>query len=342
MRCGLLYFYDVMGISLFQFSFKIKTLLRNFKKHNRRKIDYMVYCITIKLLNTSLVFCIVEREFYIKSEKYIMPTTKTGWEFEKRVHFDEIVTNYDEIRPNYPDKLFEDLIEYAGAGANKKALEIGAGTGKATLPILEAGYSVTAVELGSNMAAFLSDKYKKYKNFNVIVSAFEEADVEENSYDLIYAASSIHWVDAKIGLPKIKNLLKNEGTIALLRYNFSSENDESLDAAYEKYFRTHYLSSRKPIKKTHNDLKNPDGFLGRYGFNGLDEYNFKDITLNFYDTEIIYSAEEYIKLFETMADHRDLPEKNKAGLYNEIIKIINQNGGKYKMDYIFQVYMGKK
>ena len=275
-----------------------------------------------------------------------MATTKTGWEFEKRVHFDEIVTNYDEIRPNYPDKLFVDLIEYAGTGTNKKALEIGAGTGKATRPILEAGYNVTAVEIGANMAAFLSDKYQSYKAFNVIVSAFEDADAEENAYDLIYAASSIHWVDAKVGCPKIKRLLKNEGTIALLRYNFSSEDDESLDAAYEKYFRTHYLSSQRygkaAEKRTHDDLRNPAGFLNRYGFNGLEEYGFKDIILNFYDVEIIYTADEYIKLYETMADHRDLPEKNKTGLYNEITKIINQNGGKYKMDYIFQVYMGRK
>ena len=273
-----------------------------------------------------------------------MPTTKTGWEFEKRVHFDEIVTKYDEIRPNYPNRLFVDLIEYSGKGTDKKALEIGAGTGKATRPILEAGYNVTAVEIGANMAAFLSDKYKSYKDFNVIVSSFEDANIEENEYDLIYAASSIHWVDAKIGCPKIKRLLKNGGTIALLRYNFSSEDDESLDAAYDKYFRTHYLSraGEKPIKRTHDDLRNPDGFLTRYGFNGLEEYNFKDITLNFYDIEIIYTADEYIKLYETMADHRDLPEKNKTGLYNEVTRIINQNGGKYKMDYIFQVYMGRK
>jgi ubiquinone/menaquinone biosynthesis C-methylase UbiE len=275
-----------------------------------------------------------------------MATTKTGWEPEKRTHFDEIVTNYDKIRPNYPDKLFANLIEYAGLGINKKALEIGAGTGKATRPILEAGYNVTAVEIGANMAAFLSDKYKGYKNFNVIVSAFEDADLQENAYDLIYAASSIHWVDAKIGCPKIKRLLKNGGTVALLRYNFSSESDEILDAAYEKYFRTHYLSSQRygkaTVKRTHDDLRNPAGFLARYGFNGLEEYEFKDITLNFYDVEIIYTADEYIELYETMADHRDLPEKNKTALYSEITKLINQNGGKYKMDYIFQVYMGRK
>jgi len=274
-----------------------------------------------------------------------MATMKTGWEPEKRTHFDEIVMKYDKIRPNYPNELFSDLFEYTGTGINKKALEIGAGTGKATRPILEAGYDVTAVEIGANMAAFLSDKFKAYTDFNVIVSAFEDAELEEDAYDLVYAASSIHWVDAKVGCPKIKRLLKNGGTIALLRYNFSSETDESLEAAYDKYYRTYYLSSQrygKAEKRTHDDLRNPAGFLNRYGFSGLEEYGFKDITLNFYDVEIIYTADEYIELYETMADHRDLPEANKTGLYREITKIINQNGGRYKMDYIFQVYMGRK
>ena len=274
-----------------------------------------------------------------------MATLKTGWEFEKRTHFDEIVLNYDKIRPDYPNKLFSDLFKYAGKGVNKKALEIGAGTGKATRPVLDAGYNLTAVEIGANMAAFLSDKFKRYKNFNVIVSAFENAKLEENAYDLVYAASSIHWVDAKIACPKIKRILKDGGTIALMRYNFSSETDESLEEAYDKYYRTYYLSSQrygKAEKRTHDDLRNPAGFLNRYGFNSLEEYGFKDIVLNFYDVQIIYTAEEYIELYETMADHRELPEANKTGLYTEITKIINQNGGQYKMDYIFQVYMGRK
>ena len=45
----------------------------------------------------------------------------TGWEPEKRTHFDEIVLNYDKIRPEYPEKLFADAIDFIGAG-NKKAL----------------------------------------------------------------------------------------------------------------------------------------------------------------------------------------------------------------------------
>ncbi|MFA6729696.1 MAG: hypothetical protein WCR95_01700 [Eubacteriales bacterium] len=57
---------------------------------------------------------------------------KTGWERNNRTHFDEIVANYEKVRWDYPDELFADIIRYAGRGAGKRAVEIGAGTGKAT------------------------------------------------------------------------------------------------------------------------------------------------------------------------------------------------------------------
>ena len=58
-----------------------------------------------------------------------MKNVKTGWERENKVHFDEIVANYDKARWVYPVELFSDIFEYMGAG-HKNALEIGAGTGK--------------------------------------------------------------------------------------------------------------------------------------------------------------------------------------------------------------------
>lgn len=100
---------------------------------------------------------------------------RTGWEREKRTHFDEIVENYDRIRPEFPGTLYADIFEYVGTDTVKKALEIGAGTGKATVPFLDAGYDVIAVEIGVNMASFLRERFKKFRNFSVRIAAFEDA-----------------------------------------------------------------------------------------------------------------------------------------------------------------------
>lgn len=148
-----------------------------------------------------------------------MANNVTGWERDRRVHFNDIVENYDSIRPEYPLELFHDIFNYSENTTRKSALEIGAGTGKATTPFLSAGYDVTAVEIGSNMADFLIKRFSDHEKFNVVISSFEDAVLQENSYDLIYAATAFHWIDVKIGCPKALRLLKDGGTIALFRYN---------------------------------------------------------------------------------------------------------------------------
>ena len=70
---------------------------------------------------------------------------RTGWERENRTHFDEIVTNYDRIRWNYPDELFADIALYIGQRKEIDTIEIGAGTGIATRPFLDMGYTVRQV-----------------------------------------------------------------------------------------------------------------------------------------------------------------------------------------------------
>ena len=138
-------------------------------------------------------------------------------------------------------------MDYSRTGG-KKAVEIGAGTGKATAPMLNAGYDVTAVEMGANMAEFIHDKFKHWDNFNVVVTDFESAVLPENTYDLIYAASAFHWVDAGVGCPKVFRLLKNGGTFALFRNNAVPEDGnvlyEEIQAVYDKYYYRHYIISR--------------------------------------------------------------------------------------------------
>lgn len=275
-----------------------------------------------------------------------MAIMETGWERSKRVLFNDIVENYNNIRPEYPLALFDDIFKYLGLTTQKSALEIGAGTGKATKPFLDAGYDVTAVELGSNMADFLSKRYNGYKGFQVVVSSFEDAILQENSYDLIYAASAFHWVDAKIGCPKALRLLKDGGTIALFRYNaIAADGDELYDeiqAVYDKYYYSYYTSSSRPVKKSREDFLKKSEIYISYRFSDLADYGFQDIAMKFYDGARTYSADEYITLLETMSDHKSLPDNNRQSLYAGIKKAIIKHGGKHTVNYIFQLYMGRK
>lgn len=275
-----------------------------------------------------------------------MSSNVTGWERDRRSHFDEIVSGYDKIRPEYPNELFHDIFEYCKHSNNKKAIEIGAGTGKATNHFLKAEYDVTAVELGDNMSEFLLKRFAEYKNFNVITAAFEEANIKDNNYDLIYAATAFHWVNAEIGLPKALRLLKNGGTIALFRYNMipsaGEELYEEIQAIYDQYYYSYYKTNDRPVRKSKADFEKSSEIYKSYRFEDLGAYGFNDVEMKFYDDQKAYNADEYIALLDTMSDHRALPEENKLALYESVKRAILRCENSYKVDFIFQLYMGRK
>jgi SAM-dependent methyltransferase len=271
----------------------------------------------------------------------------TGWEMEKRTHFDEIVENYDRIRPDYPIEIFEDVIKYSGLRKGGKALEIGAGTGKATGFFVKSGYDVTAVEIGANMAGFLHARFDGYDNFRVVVSSFEEAALEGNSYDQIYAASAFHWVNADIGCPKVFHWLKNGGAVALIRYNSIPAPGherlyEDIDDAYMKHYFSYYTSKRMMPDNTKEIFYTPKLISEGYGFEDLRAYGFTDVTMSLYEKELAFTADEFIVFKETLADHRGLPDENKAALYAGVKEAVNKHGGLYRDIHVFQLYMGKK
>ena len=268
---------------------------------------------------------------------------KIGWERQNRTHFDEIVANYDITRPEYPAALISDIFDYMQADTGKKALEIGAGTGKATQSFLSAGYNVTAVEIGTNMVEFLKKRFENHQNFKVINDSFEEASLKNAEYDLIYAASAFHWVDAEIGCPKALRLLKQGGTLALFRYNVLPADGEKLyeeiQAVYEKYFHKPYI---RPTKTTKEEYGEPAKIFKGFRCKDLREYGFTDVTMKFYDVPRSFGADDYISLLDTMADHRSLADADRAALYAGIKDAILRHGGKIDVDYVFQLYLGRK
>jgi hypothetical protein len=64
--------------------------------------------------------------------------------------------------------------------------------------------------------------------------------------------------------------------------------------------------------------------------------------MKLYDASQTYSADEYIALIDTYSDHRGLPDENRTALYAGIREAILRHGGHHKVDYIFQLYMGRK
>jgi len=127
--------------------------------------------------------------------------------------FNEFPDHYD-ARPAYPREVFDLLVEHAALRSGTAVLEIGPGTGQATIPMLALGAHVTAVEPGAKLAQRLTARTKG-EDVEVIVSTFEEAALPDTAFDMVAAATAYHWVDPTIGATKCARVLRDRGWLAL-------------------------------------------------------------------------------------------------------------------------------
>lgn len=125
---------------------------------------------------------------------------------DKIEFFDKIYKTYDKYRPGYPQQLFEDILKYKNLFADSRLFEIGIGTGKATQPFIDKGLQVASIEPGKKMAKFVQEKYKEYPDFSCYNFTFEKYMGFNNTFDLIYSATTIHHIDEEFTYNKIYNL----------------------------------------------------------------------------------------------------------------------------------------
>lgn len=134
----------------------------------------------------------------------------------RRASFNADASRYGAARPDYPEALFDDMVNPSSIPVDASVLEIGSDTGKATLPLAERGFSILGIELGERMAALARQKLAAYPQVRIEVSAFEDWPLPNASFDLAVSASAWHWIDPTIGYQKAAQALKPTGTLALM------------------------------------------------------------------------------------------------------------------------------
>lgn len=124
--------------------------------------------------------------------------------------FGSAAAAYDRYRLGYPAQIVDQVVGHATRPV-RSALEIGAGTGKATHLFAAAGLKVTALEPDPAMLAQLESNISG--NVHTLLDTFESADLHGH-FDLVYAAAALHWTDSATRWPKIAALLSPGGVVA--------------------------------------------------------------------------------------------------------------------------------
>lgn len=251
-----------------------------------------------------------------------------------RLVFNADPANYDQARPTYPARLFADISEYAQLSPGSRLLEIGCGTGQATVPFLEMGHNVTAVEIGGDLAAFTRQKLSVFSNLVVAHEAFEDFQSAPASYDLVFSASAFHWLPKKSAYEQARRLLKPGGTLALFwNRPFVGREDDPL----HQEIRAIYLS-RLP-----GNCPDPEVYPQRYErkLNALRRRGFRQVVCRLYHAARAINADDYIRLLNTYPDHITLSQEVKAPLEQDIHAAITAVGSLMVYDTV-DLYLGRK
>ena len=142
--------------------------------------------------------------------------------------FDEVAVEYDRNRPAYPDALIDQACKVAHIGEGDRVLEIGCGTGQLTRSLLARGLRVSALEPGDQLIRIAEENLKDAGDVELVHARLEDMQLPCESYEAVFSASAIHWVDPDLGWRKIADSLAPNGTLALIQY-FGLKEQRSVD-----------------------------------------------------------------------------------------------------------------
>jgi SAM-dependent methyltransferase len=231
----------------------------------------------------------------------------------RALSFGVVAEAYERFRPAYPAELFDMVMAYAGRPV-RTALEIGAGTGKATRLFAQRGVTVTAVEPDGAMLAELRKHVPA--NVKTVQAAFEDLRPDE-SYGLVYAAAALHWTKPEGRWSRMAALLEPGGVFA----SFGGP-VRLADPAVEEAVR----AARAPFLAS-DEVPSPDGTPPGHdtkwpGTELLRSEWFADVQQPVIERRLAMSARDYIGHLSTISAYLELPAPDQEQVYGRIMQVL--------------------
>jgi ubiquinone/menaquinone biosynthesis C-methylase UbiE len=124
-----------------------------------------------------------------------------------QIGFSRSAEAYERARPDYPAEAVDHLVARLTPGA--RVLDLAAGTGKLTRPLLAAELDVVAVEPVAEMRAALPGSVR------ALEGTAQAIPLPDGCVDAVSVAQAFHWFAEEAALREIHRVLRAEGTLAL-------------------------------------------------------------------------------------------------------------------------------
>jgi SAM-dependent methyltransferase len=252
-----------------------------------------------------------------------------------RTTFDDVAALYDEARPGYPEPLIEDALSLSGIPPDGRILEIGCGSGQATLPFARRGYWMLCLELGPNLAALAAGHCRPYPGVEVQNVAFEDWPLQAGAFDLVISAGAFDWIAPEVAYPKAAAALADTGAIALF-WNDHRGGDTAFFRATRDLRRRivpHLAGAtdQKPLDALEAETVEQIQASGPFG----------PVVARRYPWTATHTADQYVKLISTYSMVQGLPEGIRRDLLAGIRELAEQYGGTVESRYVAMLYVAR-
>jgi SAM-dependent methyltransferase len=216
-------------------------------------------------------------------------------------------------------------------------LDVGAGTGKATVAFAARGLEVVALEPTAEMAAVAVLNTAAFPAVSVEVTTFEEWGGSGTPFDVVLAAQSWHWLRPVVRCRKAREHLRPGGIVALF-WNLPVWEDKDLrnelDAVYERHAPGIRRSEAFPALQTTGEMSAMTGELSTCGL-------FGPTTRRSYPWAVHYTVEQFLDLLSTHSDHRMLAEHDRWALLESVAGVLERRGGGCEMAYETRLFVAR-
>jgi SAM-dependent methyltransferase len=252
---------------------------------------------------------------------------------EKTLYFNNNAKIYDDIRPGYPDEVYEIISKHKIFNKNSNILEIGAGNGMASLEIYNKwSPKLALIEPGNILCELLYQKFNGNRDITIENTTFEKYQ-NKILFDAVFSATAFHWLDLAVKYKKTHEILKDDGLLIVYWNNYGIENNEAenkIQSIYTKYKesmndgRSVYERQMEKIETRKKEI-NESGY-----FKIADHKIIKKVRK--------YTADDYIKLLKTFPDHSEMP----GDFFDEVKETIMGNRNAIDARIIINLEIAKK
>ena len=245
---------------------------------------------------------------------------------------------YAAARPDYPDGLYQRLVDRCGLQAGATAFEIGPGVGIATRRLLALGASVHAIEPDPRLAEFLRRALPN-PVLRVEETTFEESELPAVRFDLGVAATAFHWLEQGPALAKAHAALKPGGWWAMWWNNFGDDDEpDAFQAAIDHLF----VGTQDSPSQGH-DGRPPFALDYEVRLHDLVSAGFEAAEFELWRWSVVYDTAQLVGLYGTFSSLNALKPADRARFFEQFSRIVEgEFGGRVERTFTTSLYTARR